>query len=266
MTAIDEQHWAREFLAKINSSRKAPNPSSYPEPPHLSNSYWIREFPIEYEDDWVKAPAPDTVDVAIIGSGITGATVAYQLAESRPELKVALFEARGLCTGATGRNGGHIGRPDAHGVRDLAAQFGVEEALRIRRFNRMNRELMLETIEKLDAAEEVDLSVKGTLIVFEDEGERETYLKDEEFAREHGAELEGFVVDKKWVLKVCSANASEQNSIKPLVDRLLLAMLTDCCLEGQHRTITGAVRRRLYREIRHNLPPKVRCPASTQSP
>ncbi|KAL2855752.1 FAD dependent oxidoreductase [Aspergillus pseudodeflectus] len=201
MTAPDEQHWAREFLAKINSTPKAPNPSSYPEPPHLSNSYWIREFPIEYEDEWVKAPAPDTVDVAIIGSGITGATVAYQLAESRPELKVALFEARGLCTGATGRNGGHIGRPDAHGIRDLAEQFGVEEALRIRRFNRMNRELMLETIEKLDAAEEVDLSVKGTLIVFEDEEERETYLKDEEFAREHGAELEGFVVDKEWVLK-----------------------------------------------------------------
>ncbi|KAL4984983.1 FAD dependent oxidoreductase [Aspergillus falconensis] len=201
MAAADEQHWAKEFIAKIDSSKQAPNPASYPEPTHLSNSYWIREFPIEYEDEWVKAPAPDTVDVAIIGSGITGATVAYQLAELRPELEVALFEARGLCTAATGRNGGHIGRPDAHGIIDLAEAFGVEEALRIRRLNRVNRELMLETIDKLEAADEVDLSVQGTLIVFEDEEERKTYIKDEEFAKEVGLELEGFVVDKEWVLK-----------------------------------------------------------------
>ncbi|KAL3482628.1 FAD dependent oxidoreductase [Aspergillus germanicus] len=201
MDATDEHRWDREFLAKINSTPKALNPCSYPEPTHLSDSYWICESPIDFEDEWVKAPAPEIVNVAIIGPGITGATVASQLAEQRPELKVALFEARGICKGATGRNGGHIGRPDAHGIRDLAEKFGVEEALRLRRFNRMDRELMLETIERLDAAEEVDLSVKGTLIVFEDEDERETYLIDEQFAKEHGLKLEGFVVDKEWNLK-----------------------------------------------------------------
>ncbi|KAL4745063.1 hypothetical protein BDW72DRAFT_211796 [Aspergillus terricola var. indicus] len=201
MSVNDESHWSAQFHAKIADGKPAPSPAAYPEPTHLSNSYWIREFPIDFEDAWVKAPAPDTVDVAIIGSGITGATVAYRLAEARPELRVALFEARGLCTGATGRNGGHIGRPDAHGIIELAEAFGVEEALRIRRFNKINRELMLETIERLDAADKVDLSVKGTLIVFEDEEERQRYLDDDAFAREHGLEPEGFVVEPDWILK-----------------------------------------------------------------
>ncbi|KAK1149534.1 hypothetical protein N8T08_005083 [Aspergillus melleus] len=201
MSASGESHWTEQFIAKVADGKQAPNPASFPEPSHLSNSYWIREFLVDFEDKWAKAPAPETVDVAIIGSGITGATVTYQLAESRPELKVALFEARGLCTGATGRNGGHIGRPEAHGMIDQAQICGVEETLRLRRFAKINRELMLETIEKLDAVEEVDLSVKGTLIVFEDDEERQAYVNDLAFAKKHGLETEGFVVDSDWVLK-----------------------------------------------------------------
>lgn len=56
---------------------------------------------------------------------------------------------------------------------DQAEIFGVEETLRLRRFSKINREMMLETIEKLKAAEEVDLSLIGTLIVFEAEDERQ---------------------------------------------------------------------------------------------
>ncbi|KAL4885746.1 FAD dependent oxidoreductase [Aspergillus karnatakaensis] len=204
----DEARWLKEFEAKITSGQRAPNPAAFPEPSHLSNSYWIQEYPIDFEDKWVKAPAPDTVDVAIIGSGITGATAAYKLAEARPELKVALFEARGLCTGATGRNGGHMGRPDAHGILALAEAFGVEEALRIRRFNGMNRELMLKQIEDLDAVEEVELSLKGTLIVFETEEERQAYLQDEAYAKEHGHKLEGFVVDSEWIRERANVDPS----------------------------------------------------------
>ncbi|CAM6114781.1 unnamed protein product [Calypogeia fissa] len=52
---------------------------------------------------------PQTADVVIIGSGITGAFAAHYLAdeEGGKGLNVVMLEAREACWGATGRNGGH---------------------------------------------------------------------------------------------------------------------------------------------------------------
>jgi hypothetical protein len=44
-------------------------------------------------------------DVVIIGSGITGASVAWGLLSGHESLKIIMLEARGTCSGATGRNG-----------------------------------------------------------------------------------------------------------------------------------------------------------------
>ena len=49
----------------------------------------------------------DRADVVVIGSGITGSNVARNLLEHNASLRVVLVEARRLCSGATGRNGGH---------------------------------------------------------------------------------------------------------------------------------------------------------------
>lgn len=56
----------------------------------------------------------------------------------------------------------------------------------------------------LNAAGEVDLSLIGTLVVFEDRDEQEAHLKDLAFAKKHGFETEGYVVDQDWVLPVCT--------------------------------------------------------------
>lgn len=52
---------------------------------------------------------PHTADVVVIGSGITGASVAHHLlrSEGAAGLNVVMLEAREACWGATGRNGGH---------------------------------------------------------------------------------------------------------------------------------------------------------------
>ncbi len=53
---------------------------------------------------------PETADVVVIGSGITGASVAWHLLnahENRKGMNVVMLEAREACWGATGRNGGH---------------------------------------------------------------------------------------------------------------------------------------------------------------
>lgn len=57
---------------------------------------------------------PTTADVVIIGSGITGASTAYfLLTGENPPKNVVALEAREMCDGATGRNGGHC-RPDCY--------------------------------------------------------------------------------------------------------------------------------------------------------
>lgn len=51
---------------------------------------------------------PLTADVAVIGSGITALALTRALLKTDPSIKVTVFEARTLCSGATGRNGGHL--------------------------------------------------------------------------------------------------------------------------------------------------------------
>jgi len=52
---------------------------------------------------------PESADVVIIGSGITGAAVAWHLLSGpSPPSSVLMLEARQACSGATGRNGKSI--------------------------------------------------------------------------------------------------------------------------------------------------------------
>jgi glycine/D-amino acid oxidase-like deaminating enzyme len=104
-----------------------PNPTSafWQEPPHptVSNAQ--------------SSILPQTTDFAVIGSGITGCSVTKALLDN-PLLKgkrVTIFEARTLCSSATGRNGGHLvsDTPDSFG--HLAATLGVDEVKKIARFS-----------------------------------------------------------------------------------------------------------------------------------
>jgi gamma-glutamylputrescine oxidase len=65
----------------------------------LETPFWLTE---PAED--VGAKSIDTVDVAIIGAGITGCACALALASSG--LRVRVHDARGIAEGASGRNGG----------------------------------------------------------------------------------------------------------------------------------------------------------------
>jgi glycine/D-amino acid oxidase-like deaminating enzyme len=186
--------------SNVNLEATAPSPAEYPDNP--SRSYWIREFVSQFDVRESPDLLPKYVDVVVIGSGITGASVVHQISESQPELSVAVIEARGLCTGATGRNGGHLGRPNAYHAQEVAKIFGAEEAIRLREFIIRNKKSLLDCIYKLGTAEKVDLCVKGTIAVFKAEKERLKFLEDERWCYDQGMEVKGVVLSAEQTLEV----------------------------------------------------------------
>lgn len=89
------------------------NPASLPAP-NPTTSFWLSE-PSDLAKHKSTTDLPQDADVIIIGSGISGCLTTYLLLKQRPELKILILEARDFCSGATGRNGGHI-KTDVSGV------------------------------------------------------------------------------------------------------------------------------------------------------
>ncbi|PIL30769.1 hypothetical protein GSI_06937 [Ganoderma sinense ZZ0214-1] len=98
-------------------------------------------------------PFPQHVDVVIIGSGITGTSFAYNALAREPGLKIAMLEARDICSGATGRNGGHINPPLYHDYAELKEKYGEHAAkllvtFRMSHVTEMQRISSQESIQK----------------------------------------------------------------------------------------------------------------------
>ncbi|KAG4429871.1 hypothetical protein IFR05_014655, partial [Cadophora sp. M221] len=91
--------------------------------PNPTTSYW-QDPPDAELSDYLSSPCvPEVADVVIIGSGITGAGIAWGLLNGddensnskgcsneereKKEARIVMLEARQACSGATGRNGGH---------------------------------------------------------------------------------------------------------------------------------------------------------------
>ncbi|KAF2029675.1 FAD dependent oxidoreductase-like protein [Setomelanomma holmii] len=75
---------------------------------------------------------------AIIGSGISGTMIAYNLLKTQPNARVIMIEAREICSGATGRNGGHTKAASYRSYLAHVEELGKEEALKIARLEYAN--------------------------------------------------------------------------------------------------------------------------------
>ncbi|KAJ5993888.1 MFS transporter [Penicillium sp. IBT 35674x] len=138
-----------------------PNPTAtfWQDPPHPTvSSIQSQELPLK-------------TDIAIIGSGITGCSVAKALLED-PSLAgktVTILEAREVTSSATGRNGGHLVSDCLESFALVSATLGTDHAVEVARFSLASMQRLRDVVaafggglaEKSKIREVVSTSVIG---------------------------------------------------------------------------------------------------------
>ncbi|KLU91541.1 hypothetical protein MAPG_10059 [Magnaporthiopsis poae ATCC 64411] len=197
-------------FSAVAKRAKAPPPLPHAAP---TQPFWLLDPPHPELVDIQSQELPHEAEVVIIGSGITGAAVARSLLQSaqsqRQKLpgehdehdeavprkglpRVVVLEARQLCSGATGRNGGHIKATAYETVGRLLKQGAItgERAAELVRFQLRHLPVLtgLCAAEGIGAAEcrEVDTV---DLFVDNEEGLRTT-LEEVEALRKWVPEFE----------------------------------------------------------------------------
>ena len=133
---------------------------------------------------------PESTDYAIIGSGVTGCSIATTLleasAQSPKARSVTVFEARTLTSGATGRNGGVLASFVPGDYALLSERFGHDEAVKIARFANRTLEKMHQianSSEELRDASEVRRT--ADVLCFEDEEAFQLAQESQKLYEEH---------------------------------------------------------------------------------
>lgn len=106
----------------------------------------------ELRDHRSSEQLPEYSDIVIIGAGYAGLGTAHHLVRDFGATSVCILEARGICSGATGRNGGHC-RPDLYGhIPTYIDRAGERAGAEIAEFEIAN----LRAIKKIIEEEKID--------------------------------------------------------------------------------------------------------------
>jgi FAD dependent oxidoreductase len=188
------------LLSRISSSPGIPVPNP-------TEPFWLADPPFPELCD-VRTPTgvPERAHVVVIGSGITGAAVARTVLREGEKgglwgegegKRVVMLEARSVCSGATGRNGGHVKVSPWEMVRALKLRgIGGEGARKIVEFQRRHLGILL-GLCRADGIEGAELREVETVDVFVDaEGWKETKGCVEELGREKRLQ------DVDWGLRI----------------------------------------------------------------
>lgn len=97
---------------------------------------------------------PEHSDIVIIGAGYSGVSTAWHIIKDYGYAtpSITILEARGACSGATGRNGGHV-RPDFYGhIPTHMDRAGIREGAEIAEFEIST----LRELKKIITQEKID--------------------------------------------------------------------------------------------------------------
>ncbi|KAM5343723.1 hypothetical protein ACJ41O_012260 [Fusarium nematophilum] len=116
--------------------------------PDATQPFWRTELH-QLDNHRSTADLPTECDVVIIGAGFAGASLAHYIYEDNPSPpSVVILEAREACSGATGRNGGHL-KPDVYfNVPKYIKKYGVKAAVDVANFEASQVLAVKELVEK----------------------------------------------------------------------------------------------------------------------
>jgi hypothetical protein len=174
-----------------------------------TTSFWLQSPPFPDLVDKRSKTLPKTADIVIIGSGITGASIArtilLECAIMGINRRVVMLEARQACSGATGRNGGHIKCTPHDSFCEYKERFGPGRARALVDFQTSHLPILVDLAkqEKWDLAEAREVE---TLDAFYDEKVWiENKHKVEEFRQGMPKEARDTVIwEKEEAQAVCS--------------------------------------------------------------
>jgi hypothetical protein len=161
-----------EYNAELTALEAGINASPGIPVSNPTTSFWLQNPPFPDLVDIRSKTLPRTADIVIIGSGITGASVARTILSECASMgikrRVVMLEARQICSGATGRNGGHIKCTSYESFSKYKERFGAERAKALVNFQTSHVPVLVDLArqEKWDLAEAREVE---TLDVFFDE-------------------------------------------------------------------------------------------------
>ncbi|KAJ6518843.1 FAD dependent oxidoreductase [Mycena sanguinolenta] len=239
----------RETVAVYEELNKRVQQSPGIPVPGPSTPYWaIPPAPIAQHGSAKSdaVPLPEYADVVIIGSGISGAAVARTMLDlcSQPDSQdslpqIIMLEARDACSGATGRNGGHITPPLFHDYFKLKKEVGADMAQSIIRFRLSHLAELLRVAEEDDILTDSQCRKVETFDVFFEQGAFDTGVEKLNMYLDEMPEQRGVwrivgkdecIKDLQFSQKVVGAIATSAGVIHPyrFVTGILSRLLARC--------------------------------------
>ncbi|KAH8169238.1 FAD dependent oxidoreductase domain-containing protein [Sarocladium implicatum] len=127
-------------MTKPSSHGIGPVPNPIP-------SFWTKN-PQELDDFRSTDQLPTHADIVVVGAGFAGVATAYHILKDHPHPpSTVLLEARKVCNGASGRNGGHT-KPDTYfNVPKYTKLYGAHAAAELAAFEASHVHLMKDLVE-----------------------------------------------------------------------------------------------------------------------
>ncbi|QKD56842.2 FAD dependent oxidoreductase [Fusarium oxysporum Fo47] len=115
------------------------------------SSFW-RSQEGELDTHRSTSQLPSQCDIVVVGAGYSGAATVTQILSKcgGKTPSILVLEARQLCSGATGRNGGHL-KPDSYySISRIANEYGIEAATELANFEFANVDAIANYVREED--------------------------------------------------------------------------------------------------------------------